>query len=56
VAQKIYAYDRDRNTGELSLRSKIEAGTGVDKHLQQVKNYMGIKIVHPKEFLQPLGG
>ncbi len=22
-----------------------------DKHLKQVKNYMGIKIVHPKEFL-----
>ena len=30
VAQKIYVYDRDRNTGDLSLRSTIEAGTGVD--------------------------
>lgn len=30
VGQKIYVYDRDRNTGDLSLRTKIEAETGVD--------------------------
>jgi arylesterase/paraoxonase len=30
VGQKIYVYDRDLNTGDLSLRTTIEAGTGVD--------------------------
>ena len=30
VGQKIYVYDRDRNTGDLFLRSTIKAGTGVD--------------------------
>jgi arylesterase/paraoxonase len=30
VGQKIYVYDRDRNSGELSRRIAIEAGTGVD--------------------------
>jgi len=30
VGQKIYVYNRDRSTGDLSLRSTIEAGTGVD--------------------------
>jgi arylesterase/paraoxonase len=30
VGQKIYVYDRDRNTGDLALRSTIKAGTGVD--------------------------
>jgi arylesterase/paraoxonase len=30
VGQKIYVYDRDGKTGDLSLRSTIEAGTGVD--------------------------
>jgi arylesterase/paraoxonase len=30
VGQKIYVYDRDRNTGDLSLRSTIDVGTGVD--------------------------
>ena len=30
VEQKIYVYDRDRNTGDLFLRSTIKAGTGVD--------------------------
>jgi arylesterase/paraoxonase len=30
VGQKIYVYDRDRTTGDLSRRTVIEAGTGVD--------------------------
>ena len=30
VGQKIYVYDRDLNTGDLTRRSIIEAGTGVD--------------------------
>jgi arylesterase/paraoxonase len=30
VGQKIYVYDRDLNTGDLSPRRTIEAGTGVD--------------------------
>jgi arylesterase/paraoxonase len=30
VGQKIYVYDRDLNTGDLTLRDTIEAGTGVD--------------------------
>ena len=30
VGQKIYVYDRDRTTGDLSHRTTIEAGTGVD--------------------------
>ena len=30
VGQKIYVYDRDRATGDLSRRTVIEAGTGVD--------------------------
>ncbi|MGB5747424.1 MAG: SMP-30/gluconolactonase/LRE family protein [Desulfobacterales bacterium] len=30
VGQKIYVYDRDGKTGDLSLRSTIEAETGVD--------------------------
>jgi arylesterase/paraoxonase len=30
VEQKIYVYDRDLNTGDLSLRNTIAAGTGVD--------------------------
>jgi len=30
VGQKIYVYDRDLNSGDLTRRSTIEAGTGVD--------------------------
>lgn len=30
VGQKIYVFDRDRTTGDLSQRTVIEAGTGVD--------------------------
>jgi arylesterase/paraoxonase len=30
VGQKIYIYNRDRNSGDLSLRDTIETGTGVD--------------------------
>jgi arylesterase/paraoxonase len=30
VGQKIYMYDRNQNTGDLTLRDTIDAGTGVD--------------------------
>ena len=49
---KIIEQDPDDNMfieGAVALGcSHIISG---DKHLQQVKNYMGIKIVHPEEFL-----
>jgi arylesterase/paraoxonase len=47
VGQKIYLYDRDLNTGDLSLRRTIAAGTGVDNIEIDQKGNLWIGC-HPK--------
>jgi arylesterase/paraoxonase len=47
VGQKVYVYDRNRNTGELTLRRTIETGTGVDNIEIDPKGNLWIGC-HPK--------
>ena len=47
VGKKIYVYDRNRNTGDLTLRRTIDAGTGVDNI--EIDQYGNLWIgCHPK--------